>query len=159
MIFLTPLWSAATEAFVKNDLDWIKGSIKKYNILNLFFVLAGCMMLFFSDTIYKLWLGEGTVNISFILSLWGLIFFSVSIFGSKYVSFLNGISALRLQFWASLISPLVYIALTLLFIKYFNMGVYALFVASVLANFNAILLAPIQYYMIVHKKKTGIWIR
>jgi len=116
-------------------------------------------MLFFSETIYDLWLGEGTVDIDFSLSLWGLVFYIVSIFGSKYVSFLNGISALRLQFWASMISPIVYIGLTLLFINYFQMGVYALFVASVIANFNAFILAPIQYYMIIHKKKKGIWIR
>lgn len=159
MIFLTPFWSAATEAYVKADINWIKNSIKKYNILNIGFIFIGCIMLYFSDTIYDLWLGKDTVEIEFSLSLWGLIFFMVSIFGSKYVSFLNGISALRLQFWASIISPILYIGLTLLFINYFKMGVYALFVASVLANFNAFILAPIQYYMIIHKKKKGIWIR
>ncbi len=158
-IFLTPFWSAATEAYVKNDIGWIKESMKKYNILNIFFVLIGIIMLFFADYVYDLWLGKETVNIDFLLSLWGLIFFTVSIFGSKYVSFLNGISALRLQFWASVISPILYIALTLVFIKYFEMGVYALFVASVIANFNAFILAPIQYHMIINKGKKGIWIR
>ncbi len=159
MIFLTPFWSAATEAYVKEDIGWIKKSIKKYNILNIGFFLIGCVMLYLSDTIYDLWLGKDTVEIEFYLSLWGLIFFMTSIFGSKYVSFLNGISALRLQFWASILSPILYIALTLLFINYFEMGVYALFVASVIANFNAFILAPIQYHMIIHKKKKGIWIR
>lgn len=158
-IFLTPFWSAATEAYVKNDIGWIRDSMKKYNILNIFFILLGIIMLFFADDIYDLWLGEETVNIDFLLSLWGLIFFTVSIFGSKYVSFLNGISALRLQFWASVLSPIVYIILTLVFIEYFKMGVYALFVASVVANFNAFILAPIQYHMIIHKGKKGIWIR
>ncbi|MFS4491353.1 lipopolysaccharide biosynthesis protein [Maribacter sp. 2308TA10-17] len=158
-IFLTPFWSAATEAYVKNDIGWIKESMKKYNILNIFFVLVGIIMLFFADSIYDLWLGKDTVQIDYLLSLWGLIFFTVSIFGSKYVSFLNGISALRLQFWASIISPILYIALTLLFIQYFEMGVYALFVASVIANFNAFILAPIQYHMIINKGKKGIWIR
>ncbi|QCW98794.1 MATE family efflux transporter [Aggregatimonas sangjinii] len=158
-IFLTPFWSAATEAYVKNDIGWIRDSMKKYNVLNIFFVLLGIIMLFFADDIYDLWLGEETVNIDFLLSLWGLIFFTVSIFGSKYVSFLNGISALRLQFWASVVSPVVYLILTLVFIEYFKMGVYALFVASVVANFNAFILAPIQYHMIINKGKKGIWIR
>lgn len=158
-IFLTPFWSAATEAYVKNDIAWIKESMKKYNILNILFVLIGVIMLYFADSIYDLWLGKETVQIDFLLSLWGLIFFMVSIFGSKYVSFLNGISALRLQFWASIISPILYIALTLIFIEYFKMGVYALFVASVIANFNAFILAPIQYHMIINKGRKGIWIK
>src|SRR5690606_20162700 len=32
-IFLAPFWSASTEAFLKNDIAWIKNSIKKYNQL------------------------------------------------------------------------------------------------------------------------------
>ncbi|WP_299435563.1 MATE family efflux transporter [uncultured Maribacter sp.] len=159
MIFLTPFWSAATEAYVKKDLIWIKNSIKKYNLLNIVFVLCGIIMLLFADFIYDFWLGEGKVKIDYWLSFWGLVFFIFSIFGSKYVSFLNGISALRLQFISSIISPILYVTLTLIFINFYKMGVYALFIASVLANFNAIILAPIQYYMIIHKNKKGIWIK
>jgi len=159
MIFLTPFWSAATEAYVKKDLSWIKNSIKKYNLLNIGFVFIGIIMLLFSNTIYDLWLGKGKVTINYWLSFWGLIYYIFSIFGSKYVSFLNGISALRLQFICSIISPIVYIGLTFLLINYYKMGVYALFIASIIANFNAIILAPIQYYMIIHKKKKGIWIK
>ena len=158
MIFLSPFWSASTEAFLKNDIQWIRNSIRKYNMLNIVFILAGIILLLFSNSVYTLWLGEGTVDISFRLSLWGFFYFNVMIFESKYVSFLNGISALRLQFWASVLSPFLFIALVLLFIKHFNMGVYSLFVASIIANFNGFFIAPLQYYMIIVKKKRGIWI-
>lgn len=159
MIFITPFWSASTEAFLNGDIRWIRNSIKKYNILNIFFFLVGLVMLMFSGYIYTLWLGEGTVNINFALSLWGFIYFSVMMFGSKYVSFLNGISALRLQFWASIFSPFLFLALVLVFIKYFKMGLYSLFLASVIANFNGFIIAPLQYYMIIIKKKRGLWIK
>jgi len=159
VIFLTPFWSAATEAYMKKDMAWIKGSVKKYNYLVVAFVAAGILMLLFADIFYDLWLGKDTVLIEFSLSLWCFIYFACSMFAGIYVSFLNGISALRLQFWASIVSPLVYIAIALFFIKYYKMGVYALFVASVIANFNGIILAPLQYYMIVVKNKKGIWIK
>jgi len=159
MIFITPFWSASTEAFLNHDIEWIRKGIKKYNLLNILFVLAGVFMLLLSDYIYTLWLGEGTVNINFSLSLWGFIYFSVMMFGSKYVSFLNGISALRIQFWASILSPFIFIALVLLFINYFKMGVYSLFIASIIANFNGFIIAPLQYYMIIVKKKKGLWLR
>ena len=122
-------------------------------------VLIGCLMLVFSSTVYRLWLGEGKVNIDFSLSLFGFLFFNTSMFGGKYVSFLNGISALRIQFIACVFSPFLYIATALIFIKYFRMGVYSLFVASIITNFNTFLLAPIQYYQIIIKGKKGIWIR
>jgi len=159
MIFITPFWSASTEAFQKNDIQWIKNGIRKYNQLNIGMFLVGCLMLIFSELMYRLWLGEGKVTISFSLSLWGFLFFNVSMFASKYVNFLNGINALRIQFWATLFSPLIYIVIALVLIRYYNMGVYSLFIASIIANFNGYLLAPLQYYQIIIKNKKGIWIK
>ena len=157
MIFITPFWSASTEAYLKHDFVWIKNSIKKYNQLNIGMFLIGCVMLFFSGSIYRLWLGEGKVNIGFSLSLWGFLFFSVGMFGSKYGHFLNGINALRLQFWTSLISPVLYIVIAHILIKYYKMGVYSLFIAAIISNVYAFLIAPLQYYQIIVKGKKGIW--
>jgi len=158
-IFLTPFWSASTEAFIKNDISWIKNSIKKYNILNLLLLAGGIIMLVLSEPVYDLWLGSGKVEIEFGLSLWGFLFFITLVFGAKYVFFLNSINALRIQFLSSLLSPFLYIAVAMVFIKLFNSGVSALFIASIFANFNGIILAPIQYYKIIYRNKTGIWIK
>lgn len=158
-IFLTPFWSASTEAFLKNDFSWIKDSIKKYNILNLLLFLGSCIMLFFAQDLYDLWLGKGTLLIDFKLSLWGFVFFNVFIFGSKYVSFLNGISALRIQFWSSIASPFLYVFVAMYFINVLNMGVYSLFISAIIANINGLILAPIQYHMVINKRKKGIWIK
>lgn len=155
-IFLTPFWSASTDAYLKNDFQWIQNSIKKYNLLNLFLFIFSIIMLVFSGQIYSLWLGKGKVSIDFWLSFWGFLFVSIGIFSSKYTNFLNGISALRLQFWSSLISPFLYIGVAVLLIKYFKMGVYSLFVSAIVANIYAFF-APFQYYQIIVKKKKGIW--
>ena len=159
MIFITPFWSASTEAYIKNDFQWIKNGIKKYNQLNIGMFIIGFIMLLFSGTIYRLWLGQGKVSIDFSLSLCGFLFFNVGMFGSKYVNFLNGINALRMQFWTSIISPFLYVAVSLILIKYFKLGVYSLFVAAIIANVNAFLVAPLQYYKIIIKGKKGIWVR
>ena len=158
-IFLSPFWSASTEAFFKNDLEWIKKGIKKYAQLNILLIGVGFIMLYFSHSVYDFWLGKGKVSINFKLSLWGLLYFSMAMFVDKYVAFLNGINALRIQFIACIVSPFVYVAIALLLIKYYKMGTYALFIASIACNFNGLILAPIQYHMIVHKNKKGIWIR
>ena len=159
VIFLTPFWSASTEAYLKKDIQWIKSAIKKYNMLNLLMLAIGCLMLVFSQEVYRIWLGKGTVVIGFYLSFWGFIYFNITMFAAKYVYFLNGINALRIQFWASLLSPIFYVIFAILFINYFKMGVYSVFIASILANFNGYVLSPIQYYMVVNKNKKGIWIK
>lgn len=157
-IFLTPFWSASTDAFFKNDINWIKKATIKYLQIGLLFVLGGVGMLLISDTVYRLWL-KGQVEIDFTLSLWGLLFFTSFMFGSIFVNFLNGISALKIQFWASLISPLIFVGVAYLLIDYYDMGVHALFISSLVASFNGIIIAPLQYYLIIYKKKKGIWIK
>lgn len=157
-ILITPFWSASTEAYQKNDIAWIRNGIKKYNQANLVLAACGIIMLAFSGTVYSLWLGEGKVSIPFSLSFWGFIYFNIIMFGGKYVNFLNGISALRIQFISSLISPFIYIAVALIMIKYYNLGVNSLFIASIIANFNAFVLAPLQYKKIIMRKTaSAIW--
>ena len=156
-IFITPFWSASTEAYHKNDIQWIKNGIRRYTQLNMLLILAGVVMLIFAKDIYRIWL-NGKVAITFSLSLWGFLYFNVLMFGGKYVNFLNGISALRIQFISSVISPFIYFGVAMLLIRMYHLGVYSLFIASIIANFNAYLLSPLQYYMIVVKKsKSPIW--
>lgn len=156
-IFVTPFWSACTEAYLNNDINWIKSSIRNYNILTGLFFVAGLIMLLFSNDIYDLWIGKNTVDINRTLSFWGFAYTILIIFGNKYVMFLNGISALRIQFISSLITPVLYIAIALLMIRYWELGVYAVFIALIIASLNSIVIAPIQYYQIIYKNKKGIW--
>lgn len=156
-IFLTPFWSASTEAFLKKDFQWIKNAVTKYNILGLVLLAGGILMYLLSQDIYQLWLGKGTVEISNKLSLWGLLYFTTAIFADKYVAFLNGISALRLQFLTSLFSPFLYVFIALFMIHKLHMGVYSLFIAAIASGFNGYLIAPIQYFQIIYRSKRGIW--
>jgi O-antigen/teichoic acid export membrane protein len=156
-IFLVPFWSASTEAYQKNDIKWIKNGVRRYNQLSILMLFGTLLMLIFSALFYRLWLGEGKVTIAFSLSLWGFIYFNVMMFGGKYVQFLNGISALRIQFITSIISPILYLGVVLLFIKFLHVGVYSIFIGAILASFNGYILAPIQYHMVVNKNKSGIW--
>lgn len=159
IIFLTPFWSASTEAFQKQDILWIKNGMKRYSQLNILIALGCLVMLVFAGSFYKFWLGEGKVDIDFVLSFWGCIYYIVMMYGAKYVYFLNGISALRIQFIASIISPFLYILTVMVLIRWLKLGVHSLYISSVVANFNAIFIAPLQYYMIMKKGKKGIWIR
>jgi O-antigen/teichoic acid export membrane protein len=158
-IFLAPFWSASTEAYIKKDFQWVRNGIRKYNLLNIFFLLVSVVMLVLSDEIFEIWLGENEVKIDFRLCLWAFIFFNLSIFGGKFCSFLNGINALRLQFLSCLISPILFLVAAFLLIKYLESSAYVLFVAAIISNFNGFLLAPVQYYMIIIRGKGGIWLK
>ena len=158
-IFLIPFWSASTEAYQKNDIAWIKNGIKRYNQLNILALFGSVAMLLLSGPFYRIWLGEGKVSIPFMLSLWGCLYFNTMMYGGKYVQFLNGISALRIQFITTIVSPAIYIAVVLMMVRWFDMGVYSIFIGSIIASFNGFILAPLQYHMVINRNKMGIWIK
>ncbi len=156
-IFLTPFWSASTEAYQNKDIQWIKNGIRRYNQLGILMLIGTLLMLALSAPFYRFWLGEGKVTIPFSLSFWAFVYYNIMMFGSKYVQFLNGISALRIQFITSVISPVLYIGIVLFLIKFIHMGVYSIFIGAIVASFNGYILAPIQYHMVINKNKKGIW--
>jgi O-antigen/teichoic acid export membrane protein len=156
-ILLTPFWSASTEAFSKGDYAWIKNTVKRYTQIWVLFIVAGSVMLLLSSFAYDLWVGAGITSISFIMSLCCLTYVITTMYGAIYVNLLNGIGAVKIQFYSSLITPLLFILLCWLFIDIFQWGVFSLFIASIVSNLNGIIIAPLQYRKIFVEKKGGIW--
>jgi len=139
---ITPLWAAVTDAVAKQELHWVKGAIKKYLILLLIFVAGSLAMLALSAPLYELWVGD-RVNVPFEISLWVMIFNMAMMFGTIFVNVLNGAGILKVQTIASMISPLLFLVLCFLFMR-MGWGVKSILVASVIANFNGLVLAPVQ---------------
>ena len=158
MIALSPLWSGTTDAYNSGDLTWIKSVVKKYLIFLVPFVLGGAVMLVFADTVYDFWLGKDVVEIRFTISLLCYIFFSTGMFASIFVAVLNGIGALKIQFYTSLVSSVLYIIIVLGLIKKFEVGVEAVLISSIVTNIYGYVLAPLQYNRVfIRKSKARIW--
>lgn len=160
-ILLSPLWSGVTDAYHKGENDWIKNVVKKYLYILVPFIMGGLIMLMFSGKVYTLWVGnEVAGQISFKISAFCLLFFSTTMFASIFVSVINGIGTLQIQFFAAIGSSIVFFGLSLLLIKYFHLGVEAVIISSIVSNVFGYIIAPIQYYNIFYKKTTAkIWYR
>lgn len=142
-ILNTPVWAAVTDAITKGDYVWIQNAINKFLKLFLLFTLVGILMLIVSPWVYKIWIGD-KVNIVFLLSLSLLVYNVVIMFGGIFIAVVNGSGQLKIQMYACLISPIVYLCCFFLCTKAFNWGIYSVIIASIVANFNGIVLAPIQ---------------
>lgn len=157
MILLQPFWSAVTEAYSKGDIAWIVNAMKKYLKLSCLASLGGLLMLCFSGFFYNIWVGNA-VSVPFELSFWMMLYVLTLIFGSVFVYFVNGIGALKIQYLSSLVSPVVFVLCILFFSKVLGMGVSSILLASIIANFNGLLLAPLQYYNVIIRRREGVWI-
>lgn len=158
MILLSPLWSGVTDSYNSGDIGWIKNAIKKYLILLIPFLIAGVVMLSVSSKVYELWVGKNVVHIDFNISILFLVFFSTGMFASIFVSVINGIGALKIQFISSIFTSIGFFLLALFFIKYFKLGVKSVLIASIVSNIFGYIIAPLQVYKIFYKKASAkIW--
>ena len=142
-ILITPFWAAVTDAITKKDYKWILNAKRKYLKTLVLFMIVGICMLIISPWIYKMWIGSH-INISFKLSLSVMIYYFVVMFGQIYVTILNGWGKLNVQTIASLFSPVVFLVMCHIFVSC-GWGVYSIIIASTIANFNGLVLAPIQF--------------
>lgn len=142
-ILITPLWAAVADAMVKRDYAWIRNAEKKYLKLFMLFALGGAFMFFISSYVYHFWVGN-KVSITSILSFWILVYCLVTMFSGIYVTILNGMGLLKIQMYACLLSPFVFLGLCYMFVN-MGLGVHGLLIAVIISNFNGYLLAPIQY--------------
>ena len=155
-IFLTPLWSATTDAFYKGDYLWIKKTLKKYNVLSSFLVCAIFLILILSDKLYFLWVG-GKVEIPFMLSF--AIAFDTIIYTifSPYTAIINGIGKLKIVFYYVVFQTIMFIPLVYLSVTYLSFGVANILIVSISLKLPLIVLQIKQVKKLINGKSNGIW--
>lgn len=153
-IIMWPLWSAYTEAYVKDDFIWIKRITAKLLKICVVFSAGVLLMLLFSSTFYKIWLGD-RVQIPLILSFIMGLYYAISLFAMVFTFFINGIGKIQLQVYIAIYEALINIPLSIYFAL--KIGVAGVILATLVTNISGIVLIIIQYYKIVNKKAYGIW--
>ena len=115
-IITMPFWSAFTEAWFKNDILWIKKTINQLILFWVGLIIVFIFLFLFSNEFYSLWIGNQYIiqkELSFSL---GLYFLFLS-FSGIFTMFLNGISDLKFQISVTIIQIILFLPMTLFFIK------------------------------------------
>ena len=154
MIILTPIWSAITEAYTKNDMKWIQKTMKKLLWIWVGFVFITILMVFASTYIYTLWIGNG-VQVSFTLSVVCGVYVRISNWNNIFAYVINGIGKIRLQLYSSIISGFLFLPIAFYLGKWY--GISGVMIAMCICLFLSSIWSPIQYWKIVSNKATGIW--
>jgi O-antigen/teichoic acid export membrane protein len=155
-VILSPFWSAYTQAFVKQEFDWIKKINRKLVQVWFLFVLGLLMMLIGANAFYKIWVGP-QIKIPWILSLLMGLFMAISMWNNIYAYFLNGVGKIQLQLYSAIFVGILNIPLSILFAKYLNIGISGVILATIVCLSPAAIWSPLQYHKIINQKARGIW--
>lgn len=156
-IILSPLWSSVTNAYVRNDFDWLKKTIKRLNIISFLFITGIIVMVICSNYILSLWIGN-TVHVPLRLTILMAMYAIMNIFLAPYSYFVNGTGKLKLTMLFSVVGILLYFLCIYIFGHHFtdSTGV----IASILVPYVIFtFLQPFQTYKILSKKAKGIFLR
>jgi len=156
-IILIPFWSAFTDAYVKNDIVWIRTTIKKLiQIWASVFVFV-ILMIVISNPFYKFWMRDPNFEVPFMLSLLMGLFISIWAWFNIFCFLINGTGKIALQLLIYIIAAILDIPLTLFFCKYLNMGLNGVVLANIVVIIPIAIFMPIQTYRILNGKAKGIW--
>ena len=154
-IICVPYWSATTDAYAKNDIQWIKRANKTLNYFMIFIFTLIALMTIVSPFIYNIWIGKKAIIPIPITILVGLYQF-VLIFSTRYSYVLNGLGKLKLQLYVTVSVAIAYIPLALL-VTHNNANINALLILMSVINIPGLLINAIQYKKVISGTAQGIW--
>ena len=128
----TPLWSAYSDAYHRNDFEWMEKTIKKQLKIYLLIIMVTLFFSFFAKKFINLWIGvDLNVDLKLIYAMSGFIL--ISVWNSIFSTFINAIGKLNVQIITSIIAIFINIPLSILLVKYYGMGVYGVTIATTLS--------------------------
>nr|WP_291861658.1 MATE family efflux transporter [Marinilabilia sp.] len=158
LIVLEPFWSAFTQAYTKNEVSWIKKSIRQLLLLWGFSVVGSFIMLAISGWVYDIWIGD-MVAVPLRLSVLMMFFFIIKSWNNVFVYLINGVGKIRLQLYMSIVIAIINIPLSIYFARDLEMGSDGVILGTIVCLSFGAVLHPIQYKRIINKTARGIWNR
>lgn len=149
-------WSAFTEAFVKQEFDWIRDAVKRLENITYLLIAGIVVSTVAADFVIRLWVGD-SVTIPFSMKLTTSLYAIIGLIAAPQHIFINGSGKITLQLYAAIFSIVFTIPLAILFCKYLNFGPSGVIVAMMGTSIPTTILYRIQYNKIMNGTATGIW--
>ena len=154
-IVITPVWSATTDAYVRKDFAWINKTISLSRKVCIASIFIGVLMVLASKFVYGMWLGRGSIDISY--STTGLIFLYISfeMLYKVYGTIINGTGKVFAQIILTGVIAIIYIPLAILLGKLF--GLSGVLIANAIVFALNYLWSKVQCNKLISQTATGIW--
>ena len=153
-IMMIPFWSAYTEAWIKDDIEWIKNSLKKLKLLWVLLSILTIIMLVFANLFFRIWVGKEIkvpISISVILAVYVIM----NAWTTRYTLFLNGTGKIKLQLYLSVMGMILNIPMSVYLGR--KIGIAGVLLSTVILCFINVIVGPIQTNKLLNKVAKGIW--
>ncbi len=144
-----PLWTMYSDAFKKNDIEWIENNIKRLLKLFLFGVFAVILMTLMSNFLLTLWLGNAYSSSMFFVFMVG-VYILQTIWNSIFAVPINAIGKLNIQLGLAIWAAVINIPLAI-YLSHVIGNVVSIVLANILSLIVGSIVIFIQYNMEIKK--------
>ena len=152
-----PYWTATSDAYKKNDREWIQRSGKTLDKIVIVMAFLIVVMIVASDFVYSIWVGD-KVLVPFHMTLLVAAYLFILLVSNRYSIILNGMGKLRLQLIVTVSAALAFVPLAVL-IGRITHSLNYLLVFMCAINMPGLVINYIQYEKILMGKASGIWMK
>ena len=150
-IFLNqPLWSSFTDAFFKNDKNWIYKTIIVEMFILFIFVLFSSLIYLFSKEILELWVGNN-VNFNKSLSFYWFIFVILRSGNIIFTNFLNGANILKIQIFIAITIAIINIPLSVYLAINLSMGTKGILLGTIICLIFSLILKSFYTLLVINR--------
>ena len=153
-IICMPFWNATTDAYERNDMEWIRKANKKMNLMILLIAAVMTLAVVVSPWVFQIWIGD-SCHVPFGMTVMVALYIFLLIVSMRYSYFLNGIGALRLQLYMTIMTVL-FIPMSYFVVRYTHDMLWFLGVMC-FCVVPSIVVNLIQFHKFLHGTAKGIW--
>lgn len=158
IIVVTPFWSAFTEAYLKNDIPWIKKSLRTLIMLWGLSVIGTFLLVVISEWVYKIWLPTDTnFQIPLHLSISMGVFMLILSWNTMFGYFINGSGKIKMQFYLAIFTAIINIPLSIFLATKLGLGSTGVIIGTSITLLPGAIIFPYQIRKIINKTAKGIW--
>jgi len=153
-IICMPFWNATTDAYERNDIEWIRKANQKMNWMIAGIAILLLCMIIVSPWVYQIWIGDACqvpIGMTIMVALYNFLL----IISMRYSYFLNGIGALRLQTYMTVMT-IIFIPSVYLVCTQTNNILWLIAVMCICVT-PSFIVNMIQFHKLLNGTATGIW--
>lgn len=149
-IISAPLWSAYTDAYHRNDFEWIRQMLRKQLLIFAAIALAVFLLSLSAKKIIEVWIGSQLEVSSILIFFMGMLVL-ISSWNNIFAMFVNGIGEVRLQLYTSMVAMCLNIPLSIFFAKYTELSVTGVVAGTICSLLLAAVVLPLQVNRLVRR--------
>ena len=147
-LLMAPLWNAYSDAYHRQDFSWIKSVLKKQLLIWLILFASVIILIFLAPHIIYLWIGNN-FHVDLKLTIAIAFFILITTWSNIFSYLLNAINILNIQIITSVIAMFINIPLSIILVKYFELGTYGVVLGTIISLSIFGIFGPIHTYKIL----------